>query len=105
MTKQKLERLASLKRQIKSLTQETEILAEEVLNEIKSEGGTKVETDFGTFSIVERRTWTYPPVIQAMAKDLEENKKKAQQVGTAEAEVNYSLSYYPPKKANGEDAE
>jgi len=82
MNKDLLKQYADLKVLIADAESKLDTLKPQVLETIGE--AEEVQTDFGTFSITKRRSWTYPQDITNKEKELKADQKKAQQLGTAE---------------------
>src|SRR3990167_1433961 len=93
-----LYRGAEIKTQIKLLLEEYDMIESQILEKIKilSAGMDKYSVkvgDYGTFSIVLYKTWTYPQSIQTKETELKELKKTFQADGTATAEESEVLKF------------
>jgi len=83
--KETLRRYASLKEQIKQLENQVEMLKPEVeliVVELNPTDKT-VETDFGSFTMVPKRKYTYSDGVQLAEKSLKETKKNEEATGVA----------------------
>lgn len=83
MNRANLERYAQLKKDIKALEAECEALNPQILQEISLTGADKIESDFGTFSLGARKTWTFHDGVLLLRRQLEEQETLAKQTGTA----------------------
>lgn len=84
MNKDLFDKLAALRiaeRDIKN--QIEEIYPEIVASLTDVEDGTIITTDLGTFTVSQRRTWTYPEAIEQREQELKKEKKIAEQMGVA----------------------
>jgi regulator of replication initiation timing len=81
MNKEILSRYAALKRDIAQAETELDELKPQVIEMMGDNDA--IETDFGTFSISKRRTWTYTPALTEKEKQLKVDKKLEEQLGTA----------------------
>ena len=80
-----LKQYASLKEQIKQLENQVEMLKPEVeliVVELNPTDKT-VETDFGSFTMVPKRKYTYSEGVQLAEKSLKETKKNEEATGVA----------------------
>jgi hypothetical protein len=94
MTNQNFQKYASLKAQIKALSDELEILKPTIVSEMESEAMDEVVLpEIGKFYFKERRIWTYPEELEAFEKQLKADKKVAQQKGTATCEIAKDLTF------------
>lgn len=81
MDKQKLAQYAALKTQIKTLEKELDLLKEPVMEMLGDND--EIQTDFGTFTKVNKRKYSYPSEIAIMEDIVKEKKKEAEATGTA----------------------
>lgn len=79
-----LKEYANLKIEEKKIKDRIEELKPEVIKSMKME---QEETDLGTFTITEKRTYTYSKEIQDKEELLKEQKKEEEQTGVAEYTV------------------
>lgn len=94
MNKEKLLRYATLKSEIKRLTEELEQIKPDIITEMNDGGHEEVILpEIGKFYFKERRTWTYPEEIELAETQLKANKKVAQQVGSATCEISKELNF------------
>lgn len=106
--KQKLREYAALKSQIKQFEKEADKMKPEVLAIIErlnpQEEDHKVSTDFGYFSSVPKRKYTYTIETQVLADKVKAEKKREEQDGTATYEIEPYLKFDAPKgdRANDE---
>lgn len=96
-----LREYASIKSQIKVLEEKLEELKSYVIDEIQSNGsyGKNLETPFGTFVLMERKTYEYPEALVQEEKDLK--LKKKQYEASNEAVLKSAVAYpvfYEPKE-------
>jgi hypothetical protein len=84
MTKEQLIEYASIKAQIKALTQRETEMKRDIQVYMIENGADKIEApDVGTFSLARRKSWVYPQRIVEMEADLIVAKKKAEAKGEA----------------------
>ena len=81
--KELLERYAVIKEQIKLLEAQVDELQPQIMESIINEGADGVATDFGTFTVGHRRTYTYPENVAGEEARVKEMKKEAEALGTA----------------------
>ena len=93
MEKQTFEAYAKIKHQIKELTAEAKELEQEILPDMIEGGIDKVKTEFGGFTIVNRKTWTYSEKVAELSEEVKAQKKKEEEDGTAKAEEKKSLLF------------
>ena len=87
------EEYAILDSQIKMLTVQKEALREKMILEMIDSGEQKVETVWGSFSVNQLKTWTYPEYIKQMNEDWKAAKAKAESTGEATYEEKPSLRF------------
>lgn len=88
MNKEQLVRYAIIKRSIKELEEELDILQPEILNGMISEGADVLETEEGNFTLTAKRKYAYPEFIAKAEASLKEQKKEAEATGTATYQEN-----------------
>ena len=94
MNKELFVRYAEIKYEIKALKQEEDELNKQVLEEMEKEGVVKAQSDFGTFSIVERKTYKFDDELTSHLKEYKKSiEKEAIESGRAEETINKSLRY------------
>lgn len=98
--KQQLEKYAEIKAIIAKYEAELEELKPAIIQVVEemNPADKTVETDFGTFSMVSKRKYTYPAEIEAAETALKQSKKEAEAKGTAPYVENPYLLFKP--KAN-----
>lgn len=84
--KDKFDRLAELKLQIKELEEEAKGIADEVVSAMEAEGFDKVDHAEGTFTISGRKKWTFSEKTEALREQLKESEAGEKADGTATAE-------------------
>lgn len=67
-----IERYAEIKKTIKALEEEAKQLNPLVLEEMMASSIKTAKTEFGTFSVVERKMYTYSPVVAQLENKLRE---------------------------------
>ncbi len=95
--KTQLRAYADLKAQISVLENQLEILKPEVetiVVELAPEDKV-VETEFGTFTMVPKRKYTYSEAVQLAEKALKDTKKNEEATGVATYEVNPYVLFKP----------
>lgn len=99
MKKENFQTYADLKNKIKELSQQAEIIEGEILQEITEAGVEKVESGFGTFSLMKRKTWKYSEDIKTLEEGMKKNKKMEEENGTATFEEKTSLRFQATKES------
>lgn len=86
---------AVLKDQIKSLEEEVKSLQPELLADLKVKTEEMVDKnlkfEFATFSLMERKNWTYSSEVEDREKQLKEVKKTEEENGIAKVIVTESI--------------
>lgn len=67
--------LAILKTQIKELTEEAKKLENEIFAEVSAIEGSKLETEYATFSLAYRPKWRYSEHLQETERQIKEKLK------------------------------
>lgn len=101
MNKKLFKDYAEIESQIAVLSEKKEAIRDLCLAEMQKEEAKKVEAEgIGTFSIVERKSWTYSPKVMKQEKVVESEEKilktlqeKEQTSGVAKAELKESLRF------------
>ena len=100
MTKAKetlLKTYADLKAQAKALDAEIEATEAKVLKYLEAEGVDTLKEDYGTFSVVTRKKWSYSPELVEKEKEyktiIKSKQNDEQQSGEAKYEESKGLSF------------
>ena len=93
-----LYRAAEIKTQVKLLMEEYSMLEVQVLERVKilSAGTDKYAVkvgEYGTFSVVPFRTWTYTPKTTELEAEVKQLKKTEEADGSAKAEIKDTLRF------------
>jgi hypothetical protein len=92
-----LERYADRKESIRLLEMEVEMLEPKVLAYLDKEGVDTLKEAYGTFSVVNRKKWTYTPELIEKKKQydtiIKAKQTEEQESGEAKAEEVKGLSY------------
>lgn len=70
-----------------------EIYPEIIASLVDVEDGAMIETEKGSFTVSQRRTWEYPEVIEQRELELKKEKKIAEQMGVATYTVKPSVIF------------
>lgn len=97
MNKETMELYAQLESQKREIEERQAKIKEEALSFLKESGADKIESDFGAFKIVARKTWSYSDTVKELEIELKTEKKNEEEKGIAKAEVKESLTFYPAK--------
>ncbi len=99
LNKEKFERYAEIKRQIKALESEADELSPELMRDMEAEGVDKVDAEVGTFTVSGKKKWTYSDALQNEEAALKEQKKDEQATGVATYEESKFLVFRDPVPA------
>jgi len=77
------EQYASIKAQIKALQVQAEKISEDILKDMREKGEKKVELPIGSFTITNRKSWTYPENVNKINEEYKTAKAIAESEGTA----------------------
>lgn len=92
MTTNTYQEYAELNAQIKELESKRDVLKDSILGDLVSSNAQTLKTGFGTFSIVERRTYVYSSKVKEQEVALKAMKRAEEESG-AEAKVSISLRF------------
>lgn len=85
-------RYATLKKTIKSFTEELEVLSEALIKDLEDNGLKKTELPSGKFTIVTKKSYKYSKKVTLLEEKLKLEKVKEQEKGTAKiTETDYLL--------------
>ncbi len=92
-----LERYAELKAQAKAISEELDVMEGKVLGYLEKEGVDTLKEEYGTFSVVYRKKWTFSKELVEKEKQyaviIKAEKQEEQESGEAKAEEVKGLSY------------
>lgn len=97
MTKETMELYATLEAQKREIEERQATIKDDALVFLKEQGLDKVESDFGSFKVVPRKTWKYTEKVAELDAATKAQKKLEEEDGSATAEVKESLTFYPAK--------
>ena len=98
MDKQKFERYATLKSEMKILEEEIKKLAPEILEMVDTTKEKRVESDFGIFSVTTRRNWKFTHAVTAIEEEVDRMKEEEIATGKAKATETKSVRFDVPKE-------
>ena len=84
---------AELTAQIKVLNDKQKELKDVIKEDLDKREANQMKADFGTFSLVERKTWKYTDVIKDKTKDLAQAKKLEEENGLAEHTTSKTIMF------------
>jgi predicted phage-related endonuclease len=87
------EKYADVKKQIKELTNQAKELENEIKEEMKIHELDKIKSDWGTFSLSVRKTWTYSPAVDEIKKNLKEMQFEETENGKATCNEKEVLTF------------
>lgn len=88
-----LKKYAGVKEQIAALEAELEKMKPEVIEEVVATGEPTLDTEFGSFTVSNLKTWTYTPKVTKAADALKALKAKEELTGVATFVEKQSLRY------------
>ncbi len=88
-----LEQYAKIMIQIKELESLADEMKPKVLEEVLSTDDQKAETLYGKFSIMKRKSWTYPEEVKQKEQEYKVAKAKAESEETATCTINEVLVF------------
>lgn len=93
--KEKLKLYASLKAQISSLEDKLEQIKPEIVSIVEELNpiDKTIETDWGTFEMVQKRKYIYPQSIVDAETEIKAKKKELEATGEAEFEISPYLKF------------
>lgn len=91
------ERLLQINNEIKILELEKKTILDEVQSNMIENEVKTIKTDFGTFSIVERKTYRYSDDIKHRESEIKEMKKQEEENGKAESSISFSMRFVEKK--------
>ena len=93
MDKKKLEAYCKLQKAIESLETEQADLKIEIAGEMEKDEIDTVQTDFGSFYFISRKTWKYPEYVDEAKAVFDAEKQKAENNGEATFKESKSLAF------------
>lgn len=93
MQKELLKQYASLEIKFKLLEEEKKLLREKIVEDFNKNKIDKMETDYGSFTICEKKTWIYSKKVKTLEDKVKIEKDKEQKKGIAEISLSKYLLY------------
>lgn len=93
MQKELLSKYVKLEEKFKSLEEEKKLLREEIVEDFKKNKLEKVESDWGSFTICEKKSWKYSDKIKSLEDKVKIAKDKEQKKGIAEMSTSEYLLF------------
>lgn len=87
---------AELKALIGELELREEILKKQILEDLHERGQTKVEGEYGIFTVVSKKRWKYSSKLIKYEEDLKIKKLEEQERGVAKAEIGEYIKFTTP---------
>lgn len=92
MNKDLLKEYYKLELKFRELENEKKLLRDSIVEDFRKNKLDKVESDFGSFTICEKKSWKYSEKIKSLEDKVKIAKDKEQRKGIAEASItNYLL--------------
>lgn len=92
MLEQHTKTLAALVLEEKQLKVKIEEAKGLIVDELKAKDLSSFKTDYGTFTIGTRRSWTYTPAVKKMEEKLKLKKVEEEEKGVAQVKVSEFLT-------------
>lgn len=83
MTKELFQEYALLKLQEKGIKARIEELNPKIKSEISLAGADKIDSEWGTFTVMKKKLWVYSDVVKTLEATLEERRIEEQATGSA----------------------
>lgn len=93
MDKENYKLYAELEEQKKEIEEKQSRIKSEILEEMISQQSETVKADFGTFSLMRRKTWKYSPAVDELGARVKELKKTEEESGLATFEESTVLTF------------
>lgn len=103
MNKEDIKEYADLELQKKVLEARQEEIKSLLLSQLIELKADKVESDFGSFKIVERNSWKYSEAVRKIESQVKDLKKVEELSGEATSEKKKSLTFYSIKEKAKEE--
>ncbi len=97
MDKSKLELYASYKTAVAEYEAKMNELKPEIIEMMEKEEAEKVNTDFGTFTLMQNRKWAFSEEVESVRIELKEKETKEKADGTATYEETPVLKFTSKK--------
>lgn len=95
--KESLQRYLELTNQIQVLEEEKSTLGESIFNELKTDGLDKLQSEFGTFSLVKTAKYTFSEAVKALEDHLKKAKEEEKEKNIALVEEKETLRFQAKK--------
>jgi hypothetical protein len=92
-----LKEYAKVQAKIKELEGKRDTIKVDIITELESTNTAELPTDYGTFSMIPKKTWTYSAKVAELAEKLKLTQTKEQQKGIATCEIANYLKFVPKK--------
>lgn len=84
---------AEVKAQIKFLEEQESLLKAQIIKDLHKRKVDKLEGEFGTFTICNKKKYTYSKKLQKLEEDLKIKKYEEQEKGVAKVEVSEYIKF------------
>lgn len=74
------------------------LLKEQILEDMQKSGNSKLELDFGKFTVCMKKTWTYSKKVEKMLNEVKIQKYTEEESGKAKVEVTNYLAFKAPSE-------
>lgn len=98
MQKELLKKYANIEAKLRTLEEERLAFRAQILSDLQKNKLDKVQSDYGSFTVSSRKTWTYSDTVTALAEKLKITKSKEEVKGIAKATINEYLLFNPNKE-------
>lgn len=87
------QKYAELTAKIKELEDYKKALNLKIIGDLESRESNQCKVEFGTFSLVERKSWKYSEIVKEKEAELKVVKKEEEEKGVAEQSISKSLRF------------
>lgn len=98
MSNKAFKRYAEIKAQMKVLEEEGKKISESLVADLVEAGTKQIKNTFGTFSLIERKVWTYSNHVKKLKERLQYQESLEQLNKVATFTTNKSIMYNQPPR-------
>lgn len=84
---------AEAKQAIKDLETKADFLKKAIMHDLEERGVKNEKKDFGSFSLVSKKSWKYTPAVEKLNEDLKILQLEEQEKGIAKESVSHYLMF------------